>query len=588
MSDNLHAKVKTFIDTFCKLTKVKKIVLIKNNSAKDQLVKTLLQQKTLIPIEREGSFLARSDPRDTARVEEKTFICCKKKTEAGPTNHYESPVKMKKRLEDLFSGCMEGKTAYVVFFSMGHIDSPLCQLGVQITDSAYVALNLLIMTRVQDDIFEKINQTGQFISCTHSTGSKAKIPSWPCDPENTVIAHFPETQEIFSYGSGYGGNAILGKKSIALRLCSAIDKKTNHLAEHMLIIKITSPEGVSKAMLAAFPSSCGKTNLAMIQSKLPGWKVECLGDDIAWIDVRADGFYAINPEAGFFGVAPGTSWNTNPTAMKTIEKNTIFTNVALKKDHDVWWEKLTEDIPDGLTDWQGNLYDKISGMPAAHPNSRFTVSIDQCPTLAKEYYDPKGIRIDAILFGGRRKDTIPLVMEASSYQMGVLYGSMLTSETTAAAVGQVGKIRHDPFAMLPFCGYHMGDYFQHWLNLKKLSNRASLPSFFFVNWFLKDEKDKYLWSGYQENMRVLEWIFRRLENQRNVNHTPVGNVPVIEEFNFEGLDLNEKQKKMLFYFSKELWEKELKSQKEYLSQFSPKVPEMLETLIDRLLELLKS
>lgn len=583
MPKKLHSKVQEFIKKSIDLTGAKKTVIISNDSIYNELIKTLIDQKTLIPLKREGSYLARSDPKDTARVEEKTFICCRSERDGGPTNHYEAPAKMRKKLDKLFDESMKNKTAYVVFFAMGPIDSPLCRFGIEITDSAYVALNLLIMTRVNDQVFEKINETGEFIACLHSTSSLGENPSWPCDPENTVIAHFPETQEIFSYGSGYGGNALLGKKSIALRLCSALDKKTHQLAEHMLIIKITSPEGVSKAILAAFPSSCGKTNLALLKANLPGWQVECLGDDIAWIDVRPDGFYALNPEMGFFGVAPGTSEKTNPIAMETIRKNTIFTNVALTKDQDVWWEKLTEKVPEGLIDWKGNPY-KEGKEPAAHPNSRFTVSILQCPSLAKEFYDPKGIKIDAILFGGRRKDTIPLVMEASSYQMGVLFGSMLSSETTAAAKGELGKIRHDPFAMLPFCGYHMGDYFKHWIELKKASTKTSLPHFFCVNWFLKDENDQFIWPGYQENMRVIEWIFRRMEHKRKVDHTIVGNVPAIEEFNFEGLNLSEASKKKLFEIDSACWKKELLAQKKYLAQFEPKLPEIFSVLIDKLIE----
>ncbi len=584
MPGKLHPKVQDFIKRSVDLTGAKKTVIVQDESVKDQLIEILIKQKTLIPLKREGSYLARSDPKDTARVEEKTFICCKRESDGGPTNHYEAPAKMRKKLDKLFDGSMEGKTAYVVFFAMGPIDSPMCRVGIEITDSPYVVLNLLLMTRVNHEVFQRINETGEFIHCLHSTSALGD-PAWPCDPENTVIAHFPETQEIFSYGSGYGGNALLGKKCIGLRLCSALDKKTNQLAEHMLVIKVTSPEGVSKGIMAAFPSSCGKTNLAMMQAKLPGWKVELIGDDIAWIEVRPDGFYAINPEVGLFGVASGTSEKTNPLAMETIKKNTIFTNVALTKEGDVWWEKMTEKVPDGLIDWKGKPYKKESKEPAAHPNSRFTVSIFQCPNLAKEFYDPKGIKIDAILFGGRRKDTIPLVMEASSYQMGILFGSMLSSEMTAAAKGEVGKLRHDPFAMLPFCGYHMGDYFDHWIHLRKASNKASLPHFFIVNWFLKDDRDELIWPGYQENMRVIEWIFKRIENKVTVEHTFIGNVPIPSEFNFDGMDLSAERQRKLFHVDKEAWKKELMAQKKYLSQFEPKLPEIFMVLIDKLLEI---
>lgn len=586
MSEKLHPKVKEFIKNSLDLCKAKKAIIIKNDSIKQELIDSLVKQKTLIPLKREGSYLARTDPKDTARVEEKTFICCKRPQDGGPTNHYEPPAKMRKKLEKLFDGAMENKPMYVVFFAMGSLDSPLCRIGIEITDSAYVALNLLIMTRVDDQVFNKINESGEFIACLHSTSALGKTPAWPCDPENTVIAHFPETKEIYSYGSGYGGNALLGKKSIGLRLCSALDKKQKYLAEHMLIIKVTSPEGVSKGLMAAFPSSCGKTNLAMIQSKLPGWKVELVGDDIAWIEVRPDGFYAINPEMGLFGIASGTSDETNPLAMETIKKNTIFTNCALTKDNDVWWEKMTPTPPEGLIDWKGEPYSNKKGEFAAHPNSRFTVSITQCPNLAKEFHDPKGLKIDIILFGGRRKDTIPLVLEMSSYQMGVLFGSMLSSETTSAAKGEIGKIRHDPFAMLPFCGYHMGDYFNHWLELKKASTRANLPHFYLVNWFLKDEDDKFIWPGYQENMRVIEWIFRRVEHHRKVEHHFLGNVPLIEEFNFDGLKISEEDKRKLFLVDPKLWKKELLAQKKYLQQFEPKLPEMLIILIDKLLEMI--
>jgi phosphoenolpyruvate carboxykinase (GTP) len=586
MPKKLHPAVKAFIDQSLALTGAKKTVLVTDDSSKEALIALLVKKGTLIPLKAQGSYLARTDPLDTARVEERTFICTKREKDAGPNNHHVAPSQMKKRLEPLFSNCMEGDTAYVIFFSMGPQESPLSLQGIEITDSAYVVLNMLLMTRVNQEVFEKINQTGEFISCLHATGHGNKMASWPCDPENMVIAHFPETKEIFSYGSGYGGNALLGKKAIALRLASYLFRKDQKLAEHMLIIKVTSPEGVSKGIMAAFPSSCGKTNLALMRSKLPGWKVECVGDDIAWIEVRPDGFYAMNPEMGFFGIASGTNELTNPVAMETIASNTIYTNCALTPEGQVWWDKKTDEIPQGLIDWKGQAY-KDQKQPAAHPNSRFTVSIQQCPSLAEEFKRDQPLKIDAILFGGRRDDTFPLVLEASSYQMGVLFGAMLSSKTTAAAKGQVGKVRHDPFAMLPFAGYHMGSYFAHWLDVKKAVRKHHLPRFFYVNWFLTDSEGNFAWPGFQENMRVIEWIFRRLEHQRAVSHTPVGNVPVIDELTWEGLNIDPSRKKQLFNVDSQKWKEELKMQREYLSQFDPQVPEMLYLLIDKLLEQLE-
>jgi phosphoenolpyruvate carboxykinase (GTP) len=579
----LHPKVQEFIDKSLKLLTPKDIVYVIDDSIKERLISTLVEKKTLIPLKkREGSYLARSDPKDVARVEDKTFICSKNPINAGPTNNYADPKEMKKKLNTLFKKSMKGKTAYIVFFAMGHLESPMCQLGIQITDSAYVVLNSLIMTRLSRAVFDTINTSGEFIACLHSTSSKGKMPSWPCDPENTVIAHFPETREVFSYGSGYGGNALVGKKCIALRLASVIGRKKGFLAEHMLIIKVTSPEGQSKGLTAAFPSSCGKTNLALLQSTLPDWKVEVVGDDIAWILPTPDGFFAINPEMGMFGVAPGTSVKTNPTAMETISKNTIFTNVALTADGDVWWEGMTPEAPQGLIDWQGKPF--VPGKaPAAHPNSRFTVSILQCPTLAEEFHHPKGLKIDGIIFGGRRSDTIPLVMEAGSFQMGVLFGTMLSSETTAASTGAVGKIRHDPFAMLPFCGYHMGDYFAHWIQMKKVTNKAFIPHLYQVNWFLKDENQKYIWPGFQENIRVIEWIFRRIDNKRKVDHSFVGQLPTLAEFNFEGLHLSDAAKKQLFTVDEIKWKEEIKQLQTYLQQFKPKLPEILSQILDKLL-----
>ncbi len=544
----------------------------------DSLCKELVQKKVFTPLnpqKRPGSYACHSDPSDVARVEESTFICSKTKEEAGPTNNWKDPAEMKKILQSLFSGCMKGRTLYVVPFCMGPLHSPFSIIGVEITDSAYVVCNMQLMTRMGSSVLQMLGEKGTFIPCLHSVGkplqSGEKDVPWPCNALQKYIVHFPEEKSVWSFGSGYGGNALLGKKSIALRIASLVAKEEGWLAEHMLIIGVTNPEGKKKYIAAAFPSQCGKTNLALLASTLPGWKVECIGDDIAWIRVGEGGkLYAVNPEAGFFGVAPGTSYGSNKYAMQTISKDTLFTNVAITQDKDVWWEGLTKEVPPSLTDWTGKPYEVGSGKTAAHPNARFTVKSTECPIIDPAWNDPAGVPLSAILFGGRRGSTVPLVYESLSWEHGVFLGSSISSETTAAAAGVVGKLRHDPFAMLPFCGYHMGDYFFHWLSMGKKVTHP--PHIFYVNWFRKDEKGNFVWPGFGENIRVLKWIFERDEGAENYIKTPIGLIP-------STLDLsnlpNKVDMKALFSYSQEEWLAEIEEMEKYFSLFTPKLPALL-------------
>lgn len=542
----------------------------------DELLRLLEAKKTIQPLnpqKRPHSFLAWSNPEDVARVEDKTFICTQRKEDAGPTNNWANPVEMHTRLNTLFSGCMRGRTMYVVPFCMGPLNSPYSRLGVEITDSAYVVLNLRIMSKVGKQVLEKL-ETTPFLPCVHSVGvplTQGQSDShWPCNTKDLVIAHFPEEGEVWSFGSGYGGNALLSKKCFALRLASWMARSEGWLAEHMLIVGITNPEGKKRYITASFPSACGKTNLAMLESTLPGWKIECVGDDIAWMFWDEHGVLrAINPESGFFGVAPGTSMKTNASAIGSISKNSIFTNVALTSDGDVWWEGLTDTPPKNMTTWKGEPYVPGTGMLAAHPNARFTAPIHQCPVLDPSWNDPQGVPISAIFFGGRRASTIPLIRQAESWRQGVLFGASMTSETTAAAKGAVGQVRHDPFAMLPFCGYNMGDYFQHWLSMERPGRQ--LPQIFYVNWFLKDEKGSFVWPGFGENIRVLAWACRRLDGQAGAKKTPVGFIPDETSIALPtGSSYN-----ALFPLQQETWKKEIEDIRAYFSKFEQALPKAL-------------